>query len=189
MVRLNGVDYAASIAYPAEKILLNISTNDSFETIFNRASLTSNLGIVNDGEVVATYACIFNGIEKIPGGYSISYNRAPMTVAEVEALSRTVNEQQTLLDEYSTTIAQQNEVIAQHEETISQQNDLIAQQGTTIEEQSATIAEQSEQISAHDDALTENTMELSDVVAAITELGDLVAQLLEPSNPIIGGEE
>ena len=189
MVRLNGIDYNASIAYPAEKILLNIATNDNFETMFTRASLATEVVIVNNNEVVATYASVFNGIEKIPGGYAVTYNRAPMTVAEVEALTRTVNEQQELLDEYSATIAQQSEVIAQHEETISQQNDLIAQQGTTIEEQSATIAEQSEQISAHDDALTENTMELSDVVTAITELGDLVAQLLDPLTPTTGGEE
>lgn len=189
MVRLNGVDYAASIAYPAEKILLNISTNDSFNTIFTRASLATDVGIVNDGEIVASYACVFNGIEKIPGGYAITFNRAPMTVAEVEALTRTVAEQKDLLDEYAATISQQNDVIAQHEETISQQNDLITQQGTTIEEQSATIAEQNERIHAHDDALTENTMELGDVIAAITELGDLVAQLLEPVGPLSGGEE
>ena len=188
MVRLNGIDYNASIAYPAEKILLNIVTNDNFETMFARASLATEVVIVNNNEVVATYASIFNGIEKIPGGYAVTYNRAPMTVAEVEALTRTVNEQQELLNEYSVTITQQNDIIAQHEETISQQNDLIAQQGTTIEEQSAIIAEQSEQIGAHDNALTENTSELSDIVAAITELGDLVAQLLDPSEES-GGEE
>ena len=181
MVRLNGIDYNASVSYPAEKLLLTIATTDDFNTMFTRASMTTDVIIVNNNEIVASYTSIFNGIEKIEGGYRVTYNRAPMTVGEVESLQQTVERQQELLSQYATTIREQGATIAQHEETIAQQGTTIQQQSETIASQSNTIAEQAEALSDHEEILSDNNLELEDILTAITELGGLVAELLEPS--------
>ena len=185
MLRLNGVDYNASVSYPAEKIVIDIFTEDNFNTMFTRASLATDVLIVNDGNVIASYASIFNGIEKTQSGYKVIYNRAPMTVGEVESLQQTVSSQQELLNQYATSIREQGNTIAQHEQTIAQQGAIIQQQSETISNQSEIIAEQAEQLNVHDETLNGNTSELEDILAAITELGDLIAPLLEP---VVGGE-
>lgn len=158
MIRVNGIDYNASVAYPAEKLVATVATDADFSTIFDNMGSATEVTIVNSGAVIASYACIFNGIEKISGGYKVTFNRAPMTVAEVEALSRTV--------------AQQAERISAQATTISEQGTAISQQGTAISRQSETIGE-------HTETLENNATELDDILTAITELGDLIAELID----------
>ena len=158
MIRVNGVDYNASVAYPAEKIVATIASEADFTTIFTNMSTATEVMIVNGGVVVASYACVFNGIEKLTGGYKVTFNRAPMTVAEVEALMRTVNAQG---------------------EQITAQGNTISQQGTTISQQGSTITQQGETIGEHTETLESNATELDDILAAITELGDLIAELID----------
>jgi len=129
MIRVNGINYNASVAYPAEKIVASIVSEADFSSIFTNMSNATEIIIVNNGDTVATYPCVFNGIEKISGGYKITFNRAPMTVAEVEALARTVTQQ-------------------------------------------------AGAISQHNKKLENNTEELNDILVAITELGNLIAGLL-----------
>ena len=179
MVKLNNINYNASVEYFPDQIILTVSTDEDFNTIFTGANLATEVGIFIDDIVVDSYPVIFNGIEKTQSGYKIIYNRTQSAVGEVEALTRTVAQQKELLDEYAITISQQEDLINQHEATISQQNDLISQQIVTIEEQSSTIIDQRNQINSHDDAITENTLELNDIVAAITELGDILSQVLD----------
>lgn len=151
MIRVNGIDYNAAVAYPAEKLVATVASDADFSTMFDNMSHATEVSIVNGGIVVASYACVFNGIEKIAGGYKVTFNRAPMTVAEVEALSRTV----------------------------AQQNERISAQGTTITQQGNTIINQGETIGAHSEALESNATELDDILTAITELGDLIAELID----------
>lgn len=158
MIRVNGVDYNASVAYPAEKLVATIASEANFATMFTNMSTATEVMIVNSGVIVASYACAFNGIEKLNGGYKVTFNRAPMTVAEVEALMRTVSAQG---------------------EQISAQASTISQQGTTISQQGTTIATQGETIGVHTETLESNATELDDILAAITELGDLIAELID----------
>ena len=158
MIRVNGVDYNASVAYPAEKLVATIASEADFTTIFTNMSTATEVMIVNGEVVVASYACVFNGIEKLTGGYKVTFNRAPMTVAEVEALMRTVNAQG---------------------EQITAQGNTISQQGTTISQQGSTITQQGETIGEHTETLESNATELDDILTAITELGDLIAELID----------
>ena len=171
MIRVNGVDYNASVAYPAEKLVATIATEAEFTTVFTNMSTASEVMIVNNNEVVASYACVFSGIEKLNGGYKVTFNRAPMTVAEVEALMRTVTYQGEQLAAQGTTIDRQGTAITTQGETIAQYGNTITSQGTTIGE--------------HTTALNNNATELDDILSAITELGDLIAELLESNE---GGE-
>lgn len=150
MIRINGVDYNASLAYPAEKLVATIVTESDFTTIFTNVSTATEVIIVNNNVVVASYACAFNGIEKLNNGYKVIFNRTPMTIAEIEAMER----------------------------TIAQQGELIAAQATTLSEQGSAIANQGEAIDEHTETLDNNAVELDDILSAITELGDLIAELL-----------
>ena len=185
MIRVNGYDYNASVAYPIEKIVASIVTEESYSEIFNNVKDADEISIVNNDVVVATYACVFNGIERISGGYRVEFNRAPMTAGEVENLLITVNQQGEQITAQANTIEHQAQIISaqatqiqQQGQQISQQGDAITRHGTTLTTQGTTIEEQGTAIEGHTEALAGNATELDDILDAITELGDLVAELL-----------
>lgn len=160
MIRVNGIDYNAAVAYPVEKLVATIATDADFATIFANMSTATEVSIVNGGEVIATYACVFNGLEKLSGGYKVMFNRAPMTVAQVEALERTVSEQ----------------------------GAQITTQASTITQHTTAITSQGETIGEHTETLNSNATELDDILTAIVELGDLIAELLGDSTSEGGAE-
>lgn len=120
MIRINGYEYNASVAYPTERLVATIVTSEEFEVIFGKISNASEVSIVNNGETVATYACTFSGIEKVMGGYKVTFTRNPMTVHEVEELLNTVSEHTETLNSNATEF---DDILA----AITELGDLIAE--------------------------------------------------------------
>lgn len=86
MIRINGTDFIGTVQYPVDRILVFIMTSQPIGEIVSQIDGATDISIVNDGEVIATYGCTFNGIERADGGYRIIFNRYPMSTKEVSEL-------------------------------------------------------------------------------------------------------
>ncbi len=92
MIRINGYDFNGNVQYPSDRIVLLLVTTDSFTDIFQKVCHAESVSIINDGDVVASYGCTFNGIEKGELGYRVIFNRNPMSQDEVYKLEADLND-------------------------------------------------------------------------------------------------
>lgn len=92
MIRINGSDFIGTIQYPADRIIVFLMTSDPFGEVVAKIEDANDISIVNDGHVVATYGCTFNGIERAEGGYRVIFNRYPMSTEEVSKLRENVDD-------------------------------------------------------------------------------------------------
>lgn len=98
MIRINGTDFVGTVQYPVDRILVFIMTSQPIGEIVSQIDGATDISIVNDGEVIATYGCTFNGIERADGGYRIIFNRYPMSTKEVSELFEQMKQMQSSLD-------------------------------------------------------------------------------------------
>lgn len=92
MIRINGSDFIGTVQYPADRIVAFLMTSDLFGEVVAKIENANDISIVNEGQVVATYGCTFNGIERAEGGYRVIFNRYPMSAEEVSRLRDTVGD-------------------------------------------------------------------------------------------------